>query len=129
MRLLKLDPIIQTGMRDGFVSMGHGRALVNIEKKKTQISIYETIVAQGLSVRETEQLVKSFKKNKGETTSKNKIVEKKLPEYITKNIDAITKNLSVKVAITSSANGKGKIVIPFHSKEEFKRLKKILTSD
>ena len=129
MRLLKLDPIIQTGMRDGFVSMGHGRALVNIEKKKTQISIYETIVAQGLSVRETEQLVKSFKKNKGEPTSKNKIVEKKLPEYITKNIDAITKNLSVKVAITSSASGKGKIVIPFHSKEEFKRLKKILTSD
>ena len=129
MRLLKLDPIIQTGMRDGFVSMGHGRALVNIEKKKTQISIYETIVAQGLSVRETEQLVKSLKKNKGEITNKSKIVEKKLPEYIIKNIDAITKNLSVKVAITSSASGKGKIVIPFHSKEEFKRLKKILTSD
>ena len=112
MRLLKLDPIIQTGMRDGFVSMGHGRALVNIEKKKTQISIYETIVAQGLSVRETEQLVKSLKKNKGEITNKSKIVEKKLPEYIIKNIDAITKNLSVKVAITSSASGKGKIVIP-----------------
>lgn len=126
MRLLKLDPIIQTGMRDGFVSMGHGRALVNIEKKKDQISIYETIVAQGLSVRETEQLVKSFREGKGEVLTKNKSAKKELPGYISKNIDSITKNLSVKVAVTSSPSGKGKIVIPFHSKEEFQRLKKIL---
>ena len=127
MRLLKLDPIIQTGMRDGFVSMGHGRALVNIDKKKDQISIYETIVAQGLSVRETEQLVKSFKQGKASSTNTKETVKKELPGYISKNIDSITKNLSVKVDITSSPSGKGKIVIPFHSKEEFQRLKKILT--
>ncbi|WP_350290898.1 ParB/RepB/Spo0J family partition protein [uncultured Croceitalea sp.] len=127
MRLLKLDPIIQTGMRDGFVSMGHGRALVNIEKKKDQISIYEKIVAEGLSVRETEQLVKTFKTTKGAIPAGNKSVKKELPGYISKNIDSITKNLAVKVDITSSASGKGKIVIPFHSKEEFQRLKKILT--
>ncbi|GMN09343.1 ParB/RepB/Spo0J family partition protein [Croceitalea sp. MTPC9] len=127
MRLLKLDPIIQTGMRDGFVSMGHGRALVNIDKKKDQISIYERIVAEGLSVRETEQLVKSFKESKGGDSKSKKTSEKELPGYISKNIDAITKSLSVKVDVTSSANGKGKIVIPFHSKEEFQRLKKILT--
>jgi ParB family chromosome partitioning protein len=128
MRLLKLDPIIQTGMRDGFVSMGHGRALVNIDKKKDQISIYETIVAQGLSVRETEQLVKSFKQDKDSSTKTKERTKKELPGYISKNIDAITKNLSVKVDITSSASGKGRIVIPFHSKEEFQRLKKILAS-
>lgn len=127
MRLLKLDPIIQTGMRDGFVSMGHGRALVNIEKKKDQISIYEKIVAEGLSVRETEQLVKTFKTTKGAISTSIKSVKKELPGYISKNIDSITKNLAVKVDITSSASGKGKIVIPFHSKEEFQRLKKILT--
>jgi len=46
LRLLKLDPIIQTGIRDGFMSMGHGRALVNIEKKEAQISIYERIVGE-----------------------------------------------------------------------------------
>jgi len=127
MRLLKLDPIIQTGMRDGFVSMGHGRALVNIDKKKDQISIYEKIVAEGLSVRETEQLVKAFKTPKNETLTTNTSSKKELPGYISKNIDSITKNLSVKVDITSSASGKGKIVIPFHSKEEFQRLKKILS--
>ncbi|WP_394970917.1 ParB/RepB/Spo0J family partition protein [uncultured Croceitalea sp.] len=127
MRLLKLDPIIQTGMRDGFVSMGHGRALVNIDKRKDQISIYETIVAQGLSVRETEQLVKSFKQGKDSSINTKETVKKELPGYISKNIDSITKNLSVKVDITSSPSGKGKIVIPFHSKEEFQRLKKILS--
>ena len=124
MRLLKLDPIIQTGMRDGFIAMGHGRALVNIEKRKDQIAIYEKIVSEGLSVRETEQLVKSSKSTKKEAITKK--TEKELPGYISKNIDAITKNLAVKVDITSSSNGKGKITIPFHSKEEFQRIKKIL---
>jgi len=57
MRLLKLDPIIQTGIRDGFVSMGHGRALVNFEYKDNQIALYEIIVGQGMSVRDTERAV------------------------------------------------------------------------
>src|SRR6056297_1125407 len=61
LRLLKLDPIIQTGMRDGFISMGHGRALINIDKKQEQIAIYEKVVSDGLSVRATEQLVKARK--------------------------------------------------------------------
>ncbi|CAN0605634.1 unnamed protein product, partial [Ectocarpus sp. 12 AP-2014] len=60
LRLLKLDPIIQTGMRDGFLSMGHGRALVNIEKKEDQISIYEKIIFDNLSVRDTESAVKAY---------------------------------------------------------------------
>ncbi len=60
MRLLRLDPIIQTGIRDGFLSMGHGRALVNIDKKADQISLYEKIVGQNLSVRETERAVREW---------------------------------------------------------------------
>ena len=58
-RLLRLDPIIQTGIRDGFISMGHGRALISIEDRSTQLSIYEKILAKGLSVRATEELVKT----------------------------------------------------------------------
>jgi len=61
LRLLKLDPIIQTGMRDTFISMGHGRALINIEDTEDQLRIYEKIVQQKLSVRQTEQLVKQLK--------------------------------------------------------------------
>ncbi|WP_420602303.1 ParB/RepB/Spo0J family partition protein [Flagellimonas sp.] len=130
LRLLKLHPIIQTGMRDGFVSMGHGRALINIERKKDQISIYEKVVSDGLSVRETEQLVKAYKEAKeGKAPEKKGAVAKEVPNYITKGMDALKGHLSAKVDITTSPNGKGKIVIPFHSKEEFQRLRKLLTGD
>ena len=60
-RLLKLDPIVQSGIRDGFLSMGHGRALINIEKKSDQLNIYEKIISGNLSVRQTENLVKNKK--------------------------------------------------------------------
>lgn len=57
-RLLKLDPIIQSGIRDGFLSMGHGRALINIDDKKLQLEIYEQIISSKLSVRQTEKIVR-----------------------------------------------------------------------
>jgi len=63
LRLLKLDPIIQTGMRDGFISMGHGRAMINIENQNDQLDIYEKIITDKLSVRATEQLVKNYQMN------------------------------------------------------------------
>ncbi|MBT8188666.1 MAG: ParB/RepB/Spo0J family partition protein [Croceitalea sp.] len=130
LRLLKLHPIIQTGMRDGFISMGHGRALINIEKNKDQIAIYEKVVSNNLSVRETERLVKAYKD--GESKSVPTSVKKEsseLPDYISEHIDAIRSNLATKVGISTSKSGKGKIVIPFNSKEEFHRIKKILTGE
>lgn len=60
LRLLKLDPIVQTGMRDGFLSMGHGRALINVNNTGDQLDIYEKIIQEKLSVRQTEALVKSY---------------------------------------------------------------------
>ncbi|MEE1962810.1 chromosome partitioning protein, ParB family [Flagellimonas taeanensis] len=129
LRLLKLDPIIQTGMRDGFISMGHGRALINIDKKKDQISIYEKIVSDGLSVRDTEQLVKAYKEPESQSVAPKKKDGKEVPGFISKGIEAIKEHLSAKVDISASSNGKGKIVIPFHSEEEFKRIKKILTGE
>ena len=60
-RLLKLDPIIQSGIRDGFLSMGHGRALINIDDQKLQIEIYEQIISSNLSVRQTEKIVRGNK--------------------------------------------------------------------
>ena len=70
MRLLKLDPIVQTGMRDGFLSMGHGRALINVEESEKQLEIYEKIIARSLSVRETELLVQKAKKGQSAATTK-----------------------------------------------------------
>nr|MBC8304574.1 ParB/RepB/Spo0J family partition protein [Pelagibacterales bacterium] len=49
-RLLKLDPIVQSGIRDGFLTMGHGRALINLENKSDQLDIYEKIIGGRLSV-------------------------------------------------------------------------------
>ncbi|MFS4492310.1 ParB/RepB/Spo0J family partition protein [Maribacter sp. 2308TA10-17] len=122
MRLLKLDPIIQTGIRDGFVSMGHGRALVNIETKEEQIAIYEKIVGNSLSVRDTERLVKAHHEVSGAMSSG----KKDTPEFIKSAKDEITNHLSSKVAIQASENGKGKITIPFQSEEEFLRIKKLI---
>ena len=122
LRLLKLDPILQTGMRDGFISMGHGRALINVSDSNDQLIIYKKILKDKLSVRQTEELVKNLKSN----TSQNKSVNKKLPKYIKESILSINKYLDQKIDITINSKGKGKISIPFHSKEDFERIKNLL---
>ena len=76
LRLLKLDPIIQTGIRDGFISMGHGRTLVTIENRDDQLKIYKKILSDSLSVRETENIRNRLKSDSKEIS----IVKKKLPE-------------------------------------------------
>jgi ParB family chromosome partitioning protein len=123
LRLLKLDPIIQTGIRDGFVSMGHGRALVNVESKEDQIDIYEKIVGQNLSVRDTERIVKAFRENNNGTSSGTKV---KNPEYAIHSKKELSDYLVSKVAVSSSEKGKGKITIPFASEEELLRIKKLI---
>ena len=60
-RLIKLDPIVQSGIRDRFLTMGHGRALVNVDDKKVQLEIYELILSKNLSVRQTEKIVRGLK--------------------------------------------------------------------
>ena len=122
LRLLKLDPILQTGMRDGFISMGHGRALINVSDSNDQLSIYKKILKDKLSVRQTEELVKNLKSN----TSQSKSVNKKLPKYIKESILTINKYLDQNIDITVNSKGKGKILIPFDSKEDFERIKNLL---
>lgn len=124
LRLLKLDPIIQTGMRDGFLSMGHGRALINVEETSDQLDIYEKILQDKLSVRQTEQLVKNLK-NPEPATPKVK-AEKPTPEYVSKGVKTFSEYFGHKIDVKYSGNNKGKILIPFHSEEDFNRIKKLL---
>ncbi|MGI9552631.1 MAG: ParB/RepB/Spo0J family partition protein [Aurantibacter sp.] len=124
MRLLKLDPIIQTGIRDGFVSMGHGRALVNINNKEYQIALYEKIIGQGLSVRDTERAVKARREGHSASGGVKTI---KVPEFAKKGMAQLSKNLDTAVTVNASEKGKGKISIPFKSEEEFLRIKKAIT--
>ena len=123
LRLLKLDPILQTGMRDGFISMGHGRALINIENSDDQLAIYERILREQLSVRQTEKLVKILKEGSNSISSSKK---KALPSYIKDSLSEINSFLGQQVDITINSRGKGKISIPFHSKEDFERIKNLL---
>ena len=114
LRLLKLDPILQTGMRDGFISMGHGRAIINVENTEDQLNIYEKILREKLSVRQTEDLVKSLKT--GTVTSKPK--KKSLPKYIKDSLPEISNYVGHKIEVNVNSKGKGKISIPFHSQKK-----------
>lgn len=128
LRLLRLDPIIQTGIRDGFVSMGHGRTLVNVDKREDQIALYEKIVGQNLSVRDTEKAVKAYQ---DALENPDKQVKKvpKTPDFIKKDAPRFSDYLSVKVDVKASEKGNGKITIPFSSEEEFQRIKKLITGE
>jgi ParB family chromosome partitioning protein len=124
LRLLKLDPIIQTGMRDGFISMGHGRALINIENQDVQSDIYHKVVTQNLSVRETEALVKSYQESlKPKIAKSSKGTSFDIKETEKK---AIATYFGTKVEVKVAGNGKGKITIPFHSEEDFNRILKLI---
>ena len=124
-RLLKLDPIVQTGMRDGFLSMGHGRALINVEESEKQLEIYEKIIARTLSVRETELLVQKSKKSQSAGTSKAL-----KPLFYDDAANELKSYFNTTVTIKVNNKGKGNIQIPFNSKEDLNYIiKKIKSED
>lgn len=126
LRLLKLDPIIQTGIRDGFISMGHGRAMINIEDQDVQSDIYHKIVSQNLSVRETETLVKNYQ----ESLKPKVVLPSKTTSFVINEEEkkSFTNYFGTKVDVKVAGNGKGKITIPFHSEEDFNRIIKLIKS-
>jgi ParB family transcriptional regulator, chromosome partitioning protein len=126
LRLLKLDPIIQTGMRDGFLSMGHGRALINIEDPQVQLDIYEKILERSLSVRDTEKLVREIS---GASPAKAAAKTKPISTEFKKGIKEFSEYLGTKVDIKVASKGKGKLIIPFTSEEDFNRIKKLIQGE
>lgn len=125
LRLLKLDPIIQTGIRDGFITMGHGRAIINIEDLDAQADIYHKIVSRNLSVRETEALVKSY--HEGQKPAQEKVTGKTGSFQVNDDHKkAVSGFFGAKADIKADAKGKGKITIPFHSEEDFNRIIKLM---
>ena len=127
LRLLKLDPIIQTGMRDGFLSMGHGRALINLENLDEQLSIYEKIIANSLSVRETEKLVRENQQKSSGSSKKS--TTSKVPKEIKGAVKNFSEYFGAKVDVKVSKKGNGKLIIPFSSEEDFNRLKKLIEGE
>ncbi|MFV0237072.1 MAG: ParB/RepB/Spo0J family partition protein [Flavobacteriales bacterium] len=127
LRLLKLDPIVQTGIRDKMISMGHGRALIIVENTTDQINLYKQIIKNNLSVRQTEDLIKRFKEQdhfEGLKTLK-KI---KLTDHHKKAIKDLKKLFNTTVTINQNTSGKGKITIEFKNDEDFERIKNLIQS-
>lgn len=125
LRLLKLDPIIQTGMRDGFIGMGHGRAMVNIKSLQDQLFIYEEVISKKLSVRETEQLIRKYSKPKLKTSKKTT----KIPAFVKSDLNKISDFFGQSIEIKMGKNNDGNIVIPFYSKQDYKRIIKLIKGD
>ena len=115
LRLLKLDPIIQTGIRDQFISMGHGRALVNIEDPNIQLKLYKQIVKKGLSVRTVETLVKNLK------TSKSKTFSYTSP-YLKQAVLELENLFKTSVSFSANNQGKGVLKISFDSQEKLQHI-------
>ena len=121
LRLLKLNPIIQSGIKDKFISMGHGRALINIDERDLQMKIYEIIIKKNLSVRNTEKLINDLKKEK--SISK---LENIYPKEITNAIKKLKSKYSEESNVVFRKKYSGKVIIPFNSKNEFLKINKNL---
>lgn len=124
MRLLKLPPELQVAIRDEKISMGHARALVNIEDEETQLAILKNILIKELSVREVEAIVRNLNK---EDESKPKALQA-VPGGLRETVRKLSKNLGMKMRISRTAGGKGSLTISFSSDKEFETLKKKLES-
>lgn len=126
LRLLKLPPEIQTGVREQRISFGHARALINVENPELQLSIFKTILDQGLSVRKTEELVRSSSETKSEKPEKKDNTQS--PEIV-KLQSSLSSHFGTKIQVKSDAKNKGNITIPFVSLEDLNRILEILEVD
>ncbi|MGZ3881452.1 MAG: ParB/RepB/Spo0J family partition protein [Flavisolibacter sp.] len=116
-RLLKLPPDIQVAVRSGEISMGHARALINVDKIDQQLYIFDEIKTKGLSVRQTENLVRNLYKEKVPKKTSNP-----LPDGYKKVEDKLASHFSTRVKMKHSKNGSGQITFDYYSLEELNKL-------
>jgi ParB family chromosome partitioning protein len=118
-RLLKLPPDIQAAVRNGIISMGHARALINVDVVDKQLYIFTEIKSKELSVRQTEELVRKLYAPK---TAVNNSVKTNLPPSLKKIEDNLASHFSTKVKMTHSKKGTGSITFDYFSIEELSSL-------
>lgn len=121
LRLLKLPAEIQSGIRHRSISMGHARALINVESSEEQVKIFNLIVEDDLSVRQVEDLVRALNVPKEEVSAVNKPaapVNGNNLDGMADFRDQLRKYFNAKVDISRNNKGAGKIVIQFRSDDE-----------
>jgi ParB family chromosome partitioning protein len=129
-RLLKLPPDIQAALRDNKITMGHAKALLAIEHLPTLLSAFKETVAKGLSVRQTEELVRSVNDPSIKPVSAEKASNIRASEndiFLRKITDKISSTLGTRVSIIRTKEGKGEIAIKFYNDTDLERLVEILT--
>lgn len=124
LRLLRLPAVIQKGLIDKEISMGHARAIINIENPDTQIAIFEQTIKNGYSVRKVEEIVRSL--NTEDNSKPTAAKSLKFPKEfggVKKQLDDI---FNTRIDFSMNEKGKGKITIPFKSEKDLERIVKII---
>jgi ParB family chromosome partitioning protein len=122
-RLLKLPPDIQVAVRTGEISMGHARALINVETIEKQLFIFKEIKAKALSVRQTEDLVKKIFKEGGGVKKHTKT---SMPPGFQRIEDKLATQFGTRVKLKHNKNNSGAVTFEYYSLEEFNKLLKQL---
>ncbi len=120
LRLLKLSPEVQLALRNKEISMGHARSLINLNDNEAQREAIEIILEEDLSVRETENLVRSLKSPEKKVKRKSEAAN--MPEKFRDAENKLNDRFDTKVSINRSNKGKGRIVISFESDNDFDRI-------
>jgi ParB family chromosome partitioning protein len=118
-RLLKLPPDIQVAVRKGDISMGHARALVNVDTVDKQLFIFNEVRAKNLSVRQTEELVRKLYKSNAPVKDS---VKPSLPPAYKKIEDNLASHLSTKVKLNHNKKGYGSISIEYFSIQDLNKI-------
>jgi ParB family transcriptional regulator, chromosome partitioning protein len=118
-RLLKLPPDIQLAVRNGEITMGHARALINVDHADKQLYIFNEIKKRHLSVRQTEELVRNFYKS---TPGVNHSSKNILPPAFKQIEDKLASQFSTKIKVMHSKKGNGSITFEYSSLEELNGL-------
>ena len=118
-RLLKLPPSIVVAVRNGTLSMGHARALVNVDVVEKQLYVFQEIVDKGLSVRQTENLVRALYQQKKPAAAKE---NKSVPPAYKRIEDTLCSHFGTRARVVHQQNGKGQIVLEYYSVEELNAL-------
>jgi ParB family chromosome partitioning protein len=127
LRLLKLPAEIQLGIRDGRITMGHARTLINIENTEKQLKAYYRIIDEGFSVRKTEEIIRELnKKTQGQKRFSNTGSE--LPDEYFHVKNHLSDHFKTNIELKRNNNGKGKIIIPFRSDNDLERIMSIINN-
>jgi ParB family chromosome partitioning protein len=119
LRLLKLPPEIQIALRDASITMGHARALITVEEEGQQLRILKSIITEGLSVRQVEEMVRQLSHP---VPKKKKAPAKSIPEKYKEVPAIISKALGTQISIKRSETGQGNIVIAFKNDDELDKV-------